>query len=265
MDENQPAPVPAAGATTSKPFRPRTSSLKPSFVPLPRTSSLAATAAVATAAPGSEWQLAFSKLGSTEQQQNQALLTPTNSSTPLMLSPGVELCVSPLATVSSSAICSPFLGVKLEGGGADGLSPTPRLGDDEDDEDDGEVAGARVKTGDPGAPFTTSASGSARHHSRKPKHLPCPDCGRVFTRHYNLQVHKLSHSGEKSHTCGFCPAAFARLHDLRRHVRCLHSRERPYPCPAPGCDEAYARADGLARHVRSEHPGFAVAGVAASA
>ncbi|KAJ3100637.1 hypothetical protein HDU97_002030 [Phlyctochytrium planicorne] len=85
--------------------------------------------------------------------------------------------------------------------------------------------------------------------------LPCPHpgCTKTFTRAYNLQVHQLSHSGEKNHVCGECGIAFARLHDLRRHARCRHSHERPYVCNVEGCGEAFPRADALTRHNRIEH------------
>ncbi|KAI8852628.1 hypothetical protein BC829DRAFT_354726, partial [Chytridium lagenaria] len=77
---------------------------------------------------------------------------------------------------------------------------------------------------------------------KHPLACPHPGCGKSFTRAYNLQVHRLSHSGERNHVCGECGMAFARVHDLRRHARCLHSLERPYVC---SCGEAFPRADAL--------------------
>ncbi|KAJ3147575.1 Metallothionein expression activator, partial [Irineochytrium annulatum] len=63
----------------------------------------------------------------------------------------------------------------------------------------------------------------------------------------------LSHTGEKSFTCDECGVAFARVHDLRRHARCLHSGDRPYKCTVAECRESYPRADALSRHLRIEH------------
>ncbi|KAI8838904.1 hypothetical protein BC829DRAFT_364814, partial [Chytridium lagenaria] len=65
--------------------------------------------------------------------------------------------------------------------------------------------------------------------------------------------HQLSHSGERNHVCVECDLKFARLHDLRRHARCRHSKEKPYRCGCVGCDEAFPRADALQRHMVMKH------------
>ncbi|KAJ3212826.1 hypothetical protein HDU67_003599 [Dinochytrium kinnereticum] len=88
-----------------------------------------------------------------------------------------------------------------------------------------------------------------------PRDLICPvdGCGKLFNRMYNLQVHQLAHSGQRSHACDECPLTFARLHDLRRHARCRHSKEKPYACVVEGCGEAFPRADALQRHIAMKH------------
>ncbi|KAJ3327955.1 PR domain zinc finger protein 13 [Blyttiomyces sp. JEL0837] len=96
-------------------------------------------------------------------------------------------------------------------------------------------------------------SANPRKKQRPPKHLPCNVCSKVFTRNYNLQIHMLSHTGERNHVCEFCSTPFARVHDLRRHIRCLHSYEKPYVCSFDGCDEAFPRADALSRHMKVDH------------
>ena len=49
----------------------------------------------------------------------------------------------------------------------------------------------------------------------------CDDCGRVFTRHRSLQVHKRTHSGEKPFVCDFpsCGKAFVQKGQLKTHQR----------------------------------------------
>ncbi|KAF9105218.1 Metallothionein expression activator [Mortierella sp. GBA35] len=60
----------------------------------------------------------------------------------------------------------------------------------------------------------------------KPTSFSCdvPDCGKVFSRAYNLTSHMKTHSAERPFVCGSCPLAFARRHDRERHVR-LHTGE----------------------------------------
>ena len=47
-----------------------------------------------------------------------------------------------------------------------------------------------------------------------------------------------------------CAATFSRKHDLRRHMRSLHSEDRPHHCAH--CNLSFARSDALKRHLASE-------------
>ncbi|KAJ2965124.1 hypothetical protein NQZ79_g177 [Umbelopsis isabellina] len=49
--------------------------------------------------------------------------------------------------------------------------------------------------------------------------------------------------------CPMCPRAFARKHDLQRHIR-VHTGAKPYSCPC--CHRSFARTDALRRHFRME-------------
>lgn len=49
--------------------------------------------------------------------------------------------------------------------------------------------------------------------------------------------------------CPMCPRAFARKHDLQRHIR-VHTGVKPYVCPC--CQRSFARTDALRRHFRME-------------
>ncbi|KAG0297560.1 hypothetical protein BGZ96_005868 [Linnemannia gamsii] len=83
----------------------------------------------------------------------------------------------------------------------------------------------------------------------KPTSFSCdvPDCGKVFSRAYNLTSHMKTHSAERPFLCGSCPLAFARRHDRERHVR-LHTGEKPYNCQS--CGNGFMRNDALHRHQR---------------
>ncbi|KAI8846535.1 hypothetical protein BC829DRAFT_355396, partial [Chytridium lagenaria] len=75
---------------------------------------------------------------------------------------------------------------------------------------------------------------------------PFEGCDRVFPRQYNLKSHIFCHTGERPHVCDHCHAAFARKHDLQRHLRTLHADDRPFRCGR--CNQGFTRADQLARH-----------------
>ena len=48
--------------------------------------------------------------------------------------------------------------------------------------------------------------------------------------------------------CQHCSTSFSRTHDLRRHIKSLHTGQRPHTCPH--CHLAFARSDALRRHLK---------------
>ncbi|KAF7723094.1 hypothetical protein EC973_002378 [Apophysomyces ossiformis] len=53
----------------------------------------------------------------------------------------------------------------------------------------------------------------------------------------------------RPYPCHMCTRAFARKHDLQRHIR-VHTGAKPYSCLC--CKKAFARTDALKRHLRME-------------
>ncbi|XP_043198760.1 protein bric-a-brac 1-like isoform X14 [Amphibalanus amphitrite] len=51
--------------------------------------------------------------------------------------------------------------------------------------------------------------------------------------------------------CRFCGLAFSQVSHRLRHERCVHERQRPFPCPF--CGRPFSRQDSLRVHIRRRH------------
>ncbi|GAA5799334.1 hypothetical protein HPULCUR_004748 [Helicostylum pulchrum] len=47
-----------------------------------------------------------------------------------------------------------------------------------------------------------------------------------------------------------CGKVFKRSEHLKRHVRSIHTREKPYQCPYEQCGKRFSRSDNLSQHIR---------------
>ncbi|KAF9122982.1 hypothetical protein BGW39_009362 [Mortierella sp. 14UC] len=59
-------------------------------------------------------------------------------------------------------------------------------------------------------------------------------------------------SGCKVFTCRFedCGKIFKRSEHLKRHVRSIHTMEKPFECPIANCPKRFSRSDNLNQHIR---------------
>lgn len=82
------------------------------------------------------------------------------------------------------------------------------------------------------------------HHHHHPHGMPTsPAPGQLQPQDQDLRVEL------RPYLCPRCSRAFARKHDLHRHIR-VHTGDKPYACVS--CKKAFARTDALKRHLRIE-------------
>ncbi|KAJ3107891.1 zf-C2H2 Zinc finger, C2H2 type [Phlyctochytrium planicorne] len=77
---------------------------------------------------------------------------------------------------------------------------------------------------------------------------PFDDCHRTFTRKSHLISHVLTHTNAKVNVCPHCTSAFARLHDLQRHIKTAHVPKGQFKCEK--CGAECTRKDSLVKHLK---------------
>ncbi|ORZ17803.1 hypothetical protein BCR42DRAFT_325520 [Absidia repens] len=60
-------------------------------------------------------------------------------------------------------------------------------------------------------------------------------------------------------TEGGCQKVFKRSEHLKRHIRSIHTKEKPFECPYEACCKRFSRSDNLNQHIRIHRPSDKVA------
>uniref|UniRef100_G1KC51 Zic family member 2 n=1 Tax=Anolis carolinensis TaxID=28377 RepID=G1KC51_ANOCA len=78
----------------------------------------------------------------------------------------------------------------------------------------------------------------------------CPREGKPFKAKYKLVNHIRVHTGEKPFPCPFpgCGKVFARSENLKIHKR-THTGEKPFQCEFEGCDRRFANSSDRKKHM----------------
>lgn len=71
------------------------------------------------------------------------------------------------------------------------------------------------------------------------------NCGKKFTRRYNVRSHIQTHLSDRPFTCAYCPKSFVRQHDLNRHVK-SHLVSKHCKCK---CGKEFTRVEGYRKHL----------------
>lgn len=99
---------------------------------------------------------------------------------------------------------------------------------------------------------TTTSSDQPAKIPSNPKLFVCPDCGKTFNAHYNLNRHMPVHTGARPFVCKVCDKGFRQASTLCRH-KIIHTSEKPHKCKT--CGKAFNRSSTLNTHMLI-HRGF---------
>ncbi|EPS94754.1 hypothetical protein FOMPIDRAFT_1133812 [Fomitopsis schrenkii] len=130
----------------------------------------------------------------------------------------------------------------------------------EDDDDEDYVQGGVTRTHTRRRTVSSTSSGSQHEIlplRRVAPPVPVPNLtkksrGRRVPTAASVLIEDQAEKARRTYMCDVdgCGKCFARGEHLKRHVRSIHTNEKPHKCPFPGCGKDFSRHDNLGQHMR---------------
>ncbi|XP_058834123.1 zinc finger protein 652-A-like [Topomyia yanbarensis] len=108
-----------------------------------------------------------------------------------------------------------------------------------------------------GKKFTTNGGLKRHKYTHTPGEMPfvCGICSKQFPTSNKLKEHTMRHEGVKNHTCSQCGLRKTTMHELKTHIRNMHSTEpRSYSCEV--CARQFSNTGSLGLHIKIVHLGL---------
>ncbi|KZT54120.1 hypothetical protein CALCODRAFT_406513, partial [Calocera cornea HHB12733] len=82
------------------------------------------------------------------------------------------------------------------------------------------------------------------------RHVPAMAASRIAANQLASGEWRAAGIKGRTYLCKICGKCFQRGEHLKRHVRSIHTHDKPHECQYPGCGKVFSRHDNLHQHMR---------------